>query len=425
MRKYYGGNPQLANSGDAPAQEELVVCLAEPEKKRARLVGYSLTFLATFSLGVTELFAPWYAGELGAGPFIMGWAMGSFGLVYMVSPLIGGRVSDRIGRKASLIVATVAYLGILLVYPQPFIMPIHLVLLRALEGLFFGLFYPTIEAMVAELCPESQGAVLGNFASSWSLGMILSPFVLTFMATNFGNVTSIYVVFVVELAALALTVGLVRSYTIDQIQPRLQQEASFPFPAPEEIEDADKSDIRTSPRFMASYLSIALFGVVSTVLLAHFPSFVEDTLGYAILDFGSILVVWNVSRTIAFLGLTRTSQDRMGEVMVVGALLTAISMALVYFLTDLVFLSVAMALCGVGVGFSNLGGLYTVVSATENEKGAYAGIVESLAGLGFFVGPIAAGLIAEYSASLPYIVMALYAFITLIFVVILLSKSRK
>jgi MFS family permease len=415
----------VANRDETSSNEELDVCLSEPEKKRARLVGYLLTLLATFSLGVTELFAPWYAGELGAGPFIMGWAMGSFGIVYMVSPIIGGRVSDRIGRKASLIVATAAYLCILLVYPQPFILPIHLVILRALEGLFFGLFYPTIEAMVAELCPESQGAVLGNFASSWSLGMILSPFVLTFMATNFGNVTSIYVVFIVELAALAFTIGLVRSYTIDQIKPPGEQKASFPYPAAEEVDLDAKKSVKTSSRFIASYLSIALFGVISTVLLAHFPSYIENVLGFATLDFGNVLVVWNVSRTVAFLALTRAPQDRMSEVMIAGALLTAVSMAIVYVSADLTILSVAMILCGIGVGFSNLGGLYTIVSATENEKGAYAGIVESLAGLGFFVGPIAAGLIAEYSVSLPYIVMAAYAFITLIFIIVLLSRSRE
>ncbi len=401
-------------------------CLSEPEKKRIRLVAYLLTVLSTFSLGITEIFAPWYAGVLHAGPWEMGWTMASFGIVYMFSPALGGKVSDRIGRKRSLAIATVAYISVLLIYPQPFVMPIHLIMIRALEGLFFGLFNPSIEGMVAELCPESQVAVLGNFSSSWSLGMILSPSVIAHMSVAYGHVSSIYVVLAMELVVLALIVLLVRPYTMQQIAPDAVLGSKG---ANVESSGTPSGTLpqasKTSNRFVASYFSVALFGFTSTLILALFPTYVEN-IGYVATDFGVLLAVWNISRTIAFLGLTRTPKEYMGNVMIIGAILTGVSMFLVYGSTLYMVLAAAMVLCGIGVGFNYLGALYIVVSATEKEKGAHAGLVESLAGVGFFVGPLLGGFVAggDVASNIPYLLTTLYAIVSLIIIVALLKRKK-
>ncbi|MHA1908362.1 MAG: MFS transporter, partial [Candidatus Thorarchaeota archaeon] len=350
------------------SETDVQLCLSEPEKKRARIVGYVLTFLATFSLGTTEIFAPWYAGILGASPYEMGWAMGSFGIVYMISPIIGGKLSDRIGRKNSLLISTISYILILLLYPQPFIMPLHLILIRALEGLFFGFFYPSVEALVAELCPESQGAVLGNFSTSWSAGMIFSPALIAYMATFYGNVASIYVVLAVELAALGLIALLVKNYALDEITPSSRQKANVPYPVTEIDTDAPKRDVRTSPKFFAAYISIGLFGFSSTVLLALFPTYIEGLPGYTATDFGNLLMIWNVTRTIAFIICTRLSQDRMSTLMIFGGIAISLGMILIFFTLNIMVFAIALVLVGAGVGFAYLGGLYTVISATENEK---------------------------------------------------------
>ncbi|MGM0687018.1 MAG: MFS transporter, partial [Promethearchaeati archaeon] len=242
--------------------------LSDSDKRQIRIVGYILTFMATFSLGVTEIFAPWYAGVLGATQFEIGWAMGSFGIVYMFSPIIGGKFSDRIGRQKSLVGAMLSYVAILAIYPLPFIIPLHLILIRALEGFFFGLFYPTIEAMVSELAPESQGAVLGNFSTAWSAGMIMSPFVIAYMAVNYGNVTSIYVVIAVELIALALVGTTVRDYVLDEALSEEERE-QLAVIADEDI----PGDVRTSRRFIGASLALMLFGFVSTVLIGLFPTY--------------------------------------------------------------------------------------------------------------------------------------------------------
>ena len=411
--------------GTAAENKSLAECLSEPMKRHIRIVGYLVTLLGTFSLGITEIFASWYAGILGATPYEMGWAMGSFGIVYMISPALGGKVSDRIGRKNSLLIATGAYISVLLLYPQPFIVPMHLIMIRALEGLFFGLFNPTIEAMVAELCPGSQAAVLGNFSTSWSAGMIMSPFVIAYMATNYGNVTSIYVALAIEMICLGL-IGLgVKDYRLSRASVVSKSELEVH----QHIEPSGESRARlkgpkTSTRFVASYLSLTLFGFVSTIILSLFPSYIQGLPGYGTQSFGNLLVIWNVTRTFAFAACSKFPHEWMGKVVMAGAVFTTVSMFPISFLTDLISLTAAMILCGIGVGFSYLGALYIVVSASDQEKGAHAGMVESLAGVGFFAGPIAGGWIAGYGLTLPYFLAMVYGLVSMILIAVMLRTSK-
>ncbi len=399
-------------------------CIPEKERQRARLVGYVLTILATFSLGVTEIFAPWYAGKLGASDFEIGLAMGSFGIVYMFSPILGGRISDRIGRKKSLLVATASYLSIIVLYPQPFIIPLHIILIRSLEGLFFGLFYPTVEALIAELCPESQGAVLGNFSVSWSLGMTMSPGAIAFMVLMVGNVSIIYVVMAVELVALGMIAGFVGQYSTVQGHQMAMNELIERYPTDNPIKPV-REGVHTSARFVASYVSIALFGFTSTTLLAFFTTYIETMTPYGPEVFGSLLMVWNVTRTIAFFVSSRLSHQGMGRLMIVGSFLVTLGMLTIFITIDIIMLTTAMVLTGFGVGFAYLGALYSVISATDNEKGRYAGFIESLAGVGFFVGPIAAGYAAGFFATGPYILTTVYALISFVLVLLLLRKDEE
>ncbi len=404
----------------------LAECLSEPRKRHVRIVAYSATFLSTFSLGITEIFASWYAGKLGATPFEMGLAMGSFGIVYMFSPAIGGKISDRIGRKKSLMIATGAYICLLLLYPQPFIIPLHLILIRALEGLFFGLFNPTVEAMVAELCPGSQAAVLGNFSTSWSAGMIMSPFVLAYMATNFGSVTSIYVALAIEIVTLGLIGFAVKDYRLTKTTPVTAAKSESRLDSgPDSGNIGGHRSLRTSTRFVASYLSLALFGFVSTVILSLFPTYIQGLPGYGPQTFGNLLVVWNVTRTLAFLACSKFPHKWMGRAIIAGTVFITASMFPISFLTDLTSLMIAMVLCGIGAGFSYLGALYIVVSASDEEKGAHAGIVESLAGVGFFAGPMAGGWVAGFGFTLPYRLSLIYGIITVILVAAALRASRR
>ncbi len=382
-------------------------------KRKNRLVGYVITFLVTLTLGTTEIFAPWYTGELGGSGFLAGLAMGSFGLVYMLSPSIGGKISDRIGRKTSLLIASVAYIGVLILYPLSST-PIHLIIIRALEGVVYGFIAPSIEGMVAELSPQSQSVTLGNFSTSWSAGMIISPFLIGYVTGAYGVFSSIYVIIAVEFVSLGIIGAMMQNYRMKTIFRERRKTADRPRPV----------HSKTSARFIASYLSIALWGVVSTVILALLPRYVQG-LGYLTEDFGNLLMIWNFVRTLAFIVCARLPERSMGNVIVAGAALSAISSVMIFTVNNMWVWGLAMAISGIAVGFSYLGALYLIVSATEDEKGGHAGLVESMGGVGLFLGPMVGGYIWDISPVYPFVMCAVLSAIVLLFMIPLLRRSKR
>ncbi len=395
------------------------VDLPASSRRRNRLVGYISTFLVTFTLGTTEIFAPWYTGILGGSGFEIGWAMGSFGIVYMVSPALGGRFSDRVGRKRSLTIATIAYIGVLVLYLNPYLVsPLYLITIRALEGLVYGFIAPSIQGMLAELTPEAECEVLGNFSTSWSAGMIFSPFVIAYVEGLYQPISTIYVVLAIELVSLGLIAGLLQGYrrkkvTVDDATNNDSTK-----------ETSLKSASKTSPRFIASYLSIMLWGVVSTVVLALFPSYVETLPGLTSDHWGIMLLVWNGVRTVAFIVTARLPEQSMSSVITYGAILSAVSSAMLFAFTDFWMLAMAMVVSGVAVGFSYLGALYLIVSATDIEKGAYAGLVESMGGVGLFLGPILGGWLADFQLTLPYLMCTILSVVVIIGIIPLLRREK-
>ncbi len=386
-------------------------------KRRNRFVAYIATFLVTFTLGTTEIFAPWYVGELGGTGFEMGWAMGSFGIVYMISPSLGGRFSDKVGRRTALLIATFAYILVLVLFLNPFASPIYLIVIRALEGLVYGFIAPSNQAMLAELTPEAECEVLGNFSTAWSAGMILSPFVLTFMEGNFGPASSIYIVIAIEMIMLGLIAGFLQGYRRKSFVQTSSDSENH------EVNAASKTS-KTSSRFIASYLSIMLWGVVSTVILALFPGYVETLPSLTTSDWGTMLLVWNGVRTGAFIVTARLSEEYMSTVILLGAVLSAISSGILFIFMDFWMLTIAMILSGIAVGFSYLGALFLIVSATKIEKGAYAGLVESMGGVGLFLGPIIGGWLDDFGGALPYLMCMVLSVIVLLGIIPLLRKER-
>ena len=418
--------------GFAEMQEPEQFCLdvdGEPDltpdiKKRNRMIGYVTAFLTVFTLGTTEIFASWYSTQMGGTPLEAGLAFGIFGLVYMFSPVIGGRLSDSKGRKKTLLLSTGGYIIVIVLFLLPYVSPWQLIAIRAIEGFVFGFVAPTIEGMVSELETESEVATLGNFSTSWSASMILPPMVIAYLSGAYGDTSGIFVVLGVEILALMIVAGFLQGYKRKPITSS-SNVGILPSPTSAQVEKVSK----TSPLFIASYLSVMLWGVVSTIVLGLFPSYILllGDLGYPFVpeDFGNLLLVWNLARTLTFIVIARLAGERMKQAIIAGAILSALSGFMLFIFIDIWIFTIAMILSGIAVGFNYLGALYLVVSATDIEKGTHAGLVESMGGVGLFLGPIAGGWVMGIGLTLPYLMWSLLGVVILVLIVFLLRRDGK
>jgi MFS family permease len=390
-------------------------------RKRNRMVGYVAAFLTVFTLGTTEIFASWYSTQMGGTPLEAGLAFGIFGLVYMFSPTIGGRLSDIKGRKKTLLLSTGGYIIVIILYLLPFVSAWQLIAIRAIEGFVFGFVAPTIEGMVSELETESEVATLGNFSTSWSASMILPPMVIAYLSGVYGDTSGIFVVLGVEVLALMMVAVFLQGYKRKPVDS--SNVGTLPSTTTAQVGKVSKA----SPLFIASYLSVMLWGVVSTIVLGLFPSYItilSDT-GYPFEpeDFGNLLLIWNLARTLTFIVIARLAGERMKQAIVAGAILSVLSGLMLFLFIDIWIFTFAMIISGIAVGFNYLGALYLVVSATDLEKGTHAGLVESMGGVGLFLGPIVGGWLMEIELTLPYLMWALLGIVVLVLIVLFLRRD--
>ena len=399
-------------------------------KKKNRMIGYVTIFFTVFTLGTTEIFASWYSTQMGGTPLEAGLAFGIFGLVYMFSPAIGGRLSDRRGRKKTLLLSTGGYIIVIILYLLPFVSPWQLIAIRAIEGFVFGFVAPTIEGMVSELETVSEVATLGNFSTSWSASMILPPMVIAYLSGIYGDQSGIFVILAVEVLALLIVAMFLQGYRRKDGKVETGPKHDLPTFEPLGLSgETQESVSKSSPLFIASYLSVMLWGVVSTIVLGLFPSYIIilGDLGhpFGAEDFGNLLLIWNFVRTLTFIVIARLSGEQMKQAIVLGALLSVISGFMLFLFIDIWVFTIAMIIAGVAVGLNYLGALYLVVSATDIEKGANAGLVESMGGVGLFLGPIVGGWIMEIGLTLPYLMWASLGIVILILITLLLRRDNQ
>ncbi len=130
-----------------------------------------LLILLLFTLGnSSDAFLLLRAGELGVAPARLPLLWAFFHLVKMLSVFPFGALSDRIGRRgvivAGWVVYAAAYLGFALATSE-----LHIWLLFAGYGLFYGLTEGVEKALLADLAPAAErGAAFGWFNATIGLG---------------------------------------------------------------------------------------------------------------------------------------------------------------------------------------------------------------------------------------------------------------
>jgi multidrug resistance protein len=159
----------------------------------------TLIDLVAYSIAVPVL--PDYVRRFGASPATIGLLFGSFGLTLLAVSIPMGAVSDRIGRKKPLVLATV----LLAVSTTAFAFANSLTTLfaaRLLQGVADGVTWVVGFALIADLYgPEERGRMVGIVMSASNLGVIVGP--------SFGGwlyeLGGIRLPFLVVAAAAALT----------------------------------------------------------------------------------------------------------------------------------------------------------------------------------------------------------------------------
>jgi multidrug resistance protein len=133
----------------------------------------TFTDLVAYSIAIPLL--PDYARRFGASPATIGQLFGAFGVTLLAVSIPMGAVSDRVGRRGPLVLATLLLAASTVWFGLAASLPM-LFGARLLQGVADGVTWVVGFALLADLYgPEERGPVMGATMSAASLGIIIGP----------------------------------------------------------------------------------------------------------------------------------------------------------------------------------------------------------------------------------------------------------
>ncbi|WP_438038368.1 MFS transporter [Sorangium sp. So ce128] len=374
---------------------------------RSPLLPIFLTvFVDVLGLTLVLPLLPFYAEHFGASELVVGVLAASYAVCQLVSGPILGRISDRVGRKPTLLVSqTGTFLGFLVLGSASSLWMLFLG--RIIDGLTAGNL-TIAQAYISDVTrPEERTKAFGLIGIAFGSGFLLGPAITGELASRFGYGAPAYGAAALSLLSVLLTATLLPT---KPPVPAVQDGATAAAARPASLGRGDafrRYFDRPLPR--RRLLEFFAFSLSFSTLIGGLALFLERRFAFGVKETGYLYAFSGLIGGSIQGGLIGRLAKRYGEerlallgfgTMVVGYGLLGVAYTLPVLLT-----LVGIAAFGAAVVRPAVTTLLTK-SVGRDEQGAALGVSQSLASISQIIGPIGAGWLIEHRALAAYGLMA-------------------
>ena len=346
---------------------------------------FFIPFLVDFALSGAGIVINFHAQDLGATPSDLGYLGSSWGISYMISCLIVGRLADRICRK-KLMCSGLGILTVLVWSFQWMQSPGQLIVMNFLLGAACALFWPVFETLLHSSDKIEGNRRIGLFNIGWTLGIGCGAATGGYLS-QWGAVRGLNSLTCVTLLALVCLL----------VATRRGIPAAENLPEESECGDADAAQMSSAERLTFLHIAwIANFTLwfAAGCVNSLFPKlcrtlFIPDHTG------GLLLGLIMAGQALSFYLISKTTSwhYRLAPMIGFQILATAGCVMLAWGGSPAGF-ALAMLFMGLGRGLTYCCSLYYGLAA-ESGRGANAGIHEMLIGFASAFGPLLGGVTAQ------------------------------
>jgi len=363
-------------------------------------------FVITTSMGIANPVVPLYAKELGATYTDLGLIGVAWSAPYCLFPILAGLWSDRVGRLK------VFFVGALMSLVVPLLLsasksPLDIALVRLFHGVGLSFLWVTGEALISDVTREEERIRhMGLFNASWAMGYFIGPIISASTIERVGYVGIFWTSFYVGLASPVMLL-LAR----EEIRPIRSTRGDVAGRVREALS-----------RGSAFYLAAIASSIVASIIYSIYPAYLRE-LRFTDSEVSVIIGVVAAARVAGFWSTTVISGFSEKRAVYLGLSLQVVASFIVISARDLTSAALAVAMAGYAIGVLAPASASAISKTLGRESGLPLGIMESMFGVGWVVGPGVAGILADYTSwSLsPYLFMALVSMATLAFFV---TRSR-
>lgn len=355
-------------------------------------------FLTVFVdvLGLTLVLPllPFYAEHFGASPFVVGCLGASYAACQLVSGPILGRVSDRVGRKPTLIFSQIGtFIGFCLIGSAHSLWPLFLG--RILDGITAGNL-TIAQAYISDVTkPENRTKAFAFIGIAFGMGFLLGPALSGIVAHRYGYSAPPFAAAGLSALSVVCTVTL------------------LPNVAPKPREDGGRGlEMRrffTDAHTRGPLLSFFLYILTFSVFIGGNAMFLERRLGFDVEKVGYVFALSGLVGALVQGGLIGRLVKRLGEerLAIAGFVSMIVGFAIVGFVKAIPELVVAIVISGFGVAVTRPS-LTTVItkSVSRDDQGVALGLSQSLASLANIIGPLTAGALIDRGLLTPWAFVA-------------------
>ena len=344
-----------------------------------------ITFIDIFGFSMLLPLMPFFVKHFGATDVVVGFVAATYSVSQLIAGPVWGNVSDRIGRKAVLIVSQAgATIGWVMLGFAPTIAWVFLS--RAIEGLSGGNIGVT-QAYVADLvAPAQRGRAFAYLGAAFSAGFVFGPALAAWLSSAYGFATPFFVAAGLQALTLVLTVLLLpdgRGGATDEAKNAPTLRDIF----------ASLADPTIAPilwlRLVFVFGLYGWFGAMALIL--------NRQLGWGIAETGIVFAIFGVYQVALQIFVVGRTTERLGNRAATNAGMACCLAAfvLVPFATSVPLAVVVLALFGVGL--SHVNAAFPALAsdaAPDDRRGTVLGVVSGLDSLaGFVMPPVVTGVL--------------------------------
>ena len=372
------------------------------------LVLCSTTAVVMMGHGIISPILPLFAQTFGVGAALAGLSISIFGFARLITNLPAGLISDRYGRRILLVggPVVVCVSSILSGLAPDFW---TLIAFRFIAGVGSAMYMTGAMVMLADITtPGNRGRVMSLYQGSILIGVSLGPAVGGGVAELFGVRAPFHVVGV--LAGLGAVWSFVRMpANPDQItlgdSETYGVEAESPY---DDDYDDSFSPSRGTFSVVRALLARPEFALVCVLNMSIFltrtggrltivPLIAEEEIGLSFGELGAIFTMMTVLNLMMLLPVG-TILDRYGRKSVIlpSALMMGAGLCLFAVSTQVSTFVLAAIILGIGSGILGPApAAYAADVAPEQARGLAMGLFRTFGDIGFVLGPVGLGLLAD------------------------------
>lgn len=350
-----------------------------------------------------------------------GWIGGGYGFTYLIAPTILGRLSDKIPRKASLLIASCGQILIAIYYLFFIDSIFQLILGQILLGTVYGFWWPSIEAYISEKThntPESHQRGMANFCIAWSIGYMSGP-VVAGALSDYNDVYSFIIAIIVYSIGFILIVFGIPMQKITKVVKNVGSVEDVTVKNETSHNKSDNSN--SNNQIMLKILfTMLIYALIAKVVMTYFTDFAvrPETLNYDGKTVATVMFFLGIGRLVYFIfgrfnkhQFFRSSFTKLNY----SFLIIAASLIFITQILNPILMGINLFFFGFFAGLIYLSALDLLIIQKQKGKSTIAGLFESTIGIGAALTPIIAGVLAETNVVLPFYVFAVLALTIFIF----------